>query len=118
MLSIDFNTNEGWSKPKIMPYGPIDVETTSTSLHYGITAFEGMSCAKNEKTGELQFFKMDQHLDSFYRSSDHLQLPTFDHNELKKLIQELVRLDKDWYPETHFDDQNIRQMYIRLCHFS
>lgn len=50
MLVIDYNANDGWSKPKIMPYGPMKMAVSATSLHYGISCFEGMNVVKNSET--------------------------------------------------------------------
>ena len=51
MLTMDYNANDGWGKPKIGEYGPLSIETTATSLHYGISCFEGISIVKNSRTG-------------------------------------------------------------------
>jgi branched-chain amino acid aminotransferase len=68
----------GWGKPRITPYEPIKIDTTATSLHYGISAFEGMSIVKNKKTGAPQAFWADNNLKSLVQSSEHLDLPQFD----------------------------------------
>ena len=52
MLVADWDKNAGWAKPQILPYGPIKLSTTASSLHYGISAFEGISIVKNAKTGK------------------------------------------------------------------
>jgi len=43
MLSIDWTKEKGWEAPKIIPYGPIKLETSATSLHYGISVHEGIN---------------------------------------------------------------------------
>jgi len=62
MLSIDWTKAGGWDKPKIIPYGPIQLETSATALHYGISVHEGISVVENSKTGKLQAFRADEHL--------------------------------------------------------
>lgn len=33
LLEIDWSLEEGWTKPKIVPYGPFEFHVGSTSLH-------------------------------------------------------------------------------------
>jgi len=47
MLSIDWTKAGGWEVPKIVPYGPIKMETSATALHYGISVHEGISIVEN-----------------------------------------------------------------------
>ena len=78
MLSIDWTKAGGWEKPKIIPNGPIKLETSATALHYGISVHERISVVENAKTGKLQAFRAKEHLQAFYDSSEHLDLPLFD----------------------------------------
>lgn len=43
MLSVEWTKEGGWAAPEIIPYGPIKLETSATSLHYGISVHEGIS---------------------------------------------------------------------------
>jgi branched-chain amino acid aminotransferase len=62
MLSIDWDAANGWHKPEIKPYGPIEVATTATVLHYGISVYEGIGSCKNAETGKPQAFRAKEHL--------------------------------------------------------
>ena len=53
MLTVDWNLNRGWDKPKIAPYGPISVPINSTAVHYGLTCYGEMNIMANESTGKL-----------------------------------------------------------------
>ena len=53
MLSIDWSKEGGWEAPQIIPHGPIKVETSATSLHYGISVNESVSIVKNAKDSKL-----------------------------------------------------------------
>ena len=53
MLSVDWSKTEGWSKPEILPYGPIKLATSATALHYGISAHEGISIVENKESGKM-----------------------------------------------------------------
>jgi branched-chain amino acid aminotransferase len=66
MLTIDYcGPNKGWSKPKIIPYGPFSFKPSTTCLHYGISAFEGFSVYKNRYNGSLQAFRAIDYLEAF-----------------------------------------------------
>jgi len=99
MLQADWDINNGWGKPRIVPYEPIKIDTTASSLHYGISAFEGISVVKNAKTGKSQAFRTCTNLKSFLNGSEHLDLPAFDTNELLECLKKLVSIDKSWFPQ-------------------
>ena len=43
MLTFDWCHKNGWAQPKIEPYGPMQVPVSATSLHYGLSCYEGMN---------------------------------------------------------------------------
>jgi len=47
MIQIDYTAENGWNAPKIVPYGSFPVAITASSLHYGISAYEGITVVKN-----------------------------------------------------------------------
>ena len=53
MLSIDWDIEKGWDKPRIIPYGPFKLDTSASSLHYGISVHEGISVVQNIMNGKL-----------------------------------------------------------------
>ena len=114
MLSIEWTKQDGWQAPKIMPYGPIKMATSATALHYGISVHEGISVVQNITSGKLQGFRAKEHLQAFYDSSEHLDMPLFDQNELLDCIKKLVVLDKEWIHVFQTPDQ----LYTRMVHFS
>ena len=65
-------------------------------LHYGISVHEGISIVENPRKGTLQAFRAQEHLDCFLQSSEHLDMPGFDTNELMGCIKQLVQVDKEW----------------------
>ena len=116
MFQVDWNFNDGWGKPRITPYEPIKIDTTATSLHYGISAFEGISIVKNKSSGIPQAFWAKNNLKSFVDASDHLDLPTFDQEELLQCLKKLVSLDQEWFPDLGSNTPS--QLYLRLAHIS
>ena len=88
MLSIDWSKDGGWEPPKIIPYGPIKMETSATALHYGISVHEGISIVEDQ-AGKMQAFRAHDHLKAFYDSTEHLDMPLFDQDELLECIKKL-----------------------------
>ena len=116
MFQVDWDFNSGWGKPRITPYEPIRIDTTATSLHYGISAFEGLSVVKNAKTGKPQAYWAQNNLKSFLDASEHLDMPQFDTNELLGCLKKIVQIDQDWFPDLGQDTPS--QLYLRLAHIS
>ena len=116
MFQVDWDFNNGWGAPRILPYEPIKIDPTATSLHYGISAYEGISVVRNSKTGKSQAFRAKTNVRSFLESSEHLDLPAFDTDELLECLKKLVYLDKGWFPDLPNDTPS--QLYLRLAHIS
>lgn len=114
MLTIDYSSATGWQKPQILPYGSLKIPVSATSLHYGISCYEGLNVLKSEKTGAAQAFRPEDTLNQFLDSTNHVDLPLFDPNELLNCIKHLVKIDKSWFPD--LEDRG--QLYARINHFS
>ena len=90
------------------------IGTSATSLHYGISVNDSVSILKNKDTKKLQAFRVNDHLDSFYGASDHLDMPLFDKGELLECLKALANIDKEWIHCLNEPDQ----LYTRMVHFS
>ena len=42
MLYMDFSPERGWSVPEIKPYGPLNLDPSSSCFHYCPNVFEGL----------------------------------------------------------------------------
>ena len=116
MLSIDYCAEKGgWGVPKIQAYQDIPVAITASSLHYAISCYEGITVVENAKTGIPQAFRMEDNLNSFLASNDHIDMPLFDTKELGECIKELVSQDQEWFPKLAGKDS---QLYVRVNHVS
>ena len=83
MLTIDYDKAKGgWQKPQIIPYGDLEIPTTATSLHYGISVYDSLTVTTSAKNGKAQAFRPDLYLKSFLNSTTHLDMPDFDVSEL------------------------------------
>ena len=109
MLSFDWTLEDGWATPQIKPYGNIKIPTTATSLHYGVSCFDGFIVARNTETGKLQAKDLNRHIDRLNRASSHLDLAEIDREELTECISELLRVEDKWIPENGSNN-----VYVRL----
>eukprot|EP01099_Mayorella_cantabrigiensis_P002730 TRINITY_DN2205_c0_g1_i2.p1 TRINITY_DN2205_c0_g1~~TRINITY_DN2205_c0_g1_i2.p1 ORF type:complete len:432 (-),score=91.01 TRINITY_DN2205_c0_g1_i2:298-1533(-) len=107
MFQIQWNSKDGWFKPRILPYSQISIYPSAAALHYGLECFEGMKAYK-DASGEVRLFRPDKNIERFQTSSTRLTLPTFDNNELLEAIKRLVDIDRDWVPA-----QRGYSLYIR-----
>ncbi|GAA5825684.1 hypothetical protein JCM3770_002797 [Rhodotorula araucariae] len=107
MLCIKWSISEGWQTPQIQPYGPLQLDPSSTVLHYAAELFEGMK-AYRDKQGRVRLFRPDMNMKRMRRSAQRMAFPDFDADELIALIKELVRVDERFVP-----DEEGCSLYIR-----
>ncbi|WWC71077.1 branched-chain amino acid aminotransferase [Kwoniella pini CBS 10737] len=98
MLTINWNSANGWATPEIKPYAPLELDPSSTVFHYAFTLFEGMKAYRQED-GTVRLFRPDMNMARMNRSATRIALPTFDGEALTELIKKLVVLDSEWIPK-------------------
>ncbi|KAK8858876.1 branched-chain amino acid aminotransferase [Kwoniella newhampshirensis] len=98
MLTIPWTSASGWGTPVIKPYGPLELDPSSTVFHYAFTLFEGMKAYRQED-GTVRLFRPDMNMARMNRSAARIALPTFDGKALTELIKKLVVLDSEWIPK-------------------
>ncbi|VIO87247.1 Uncharacterized protein BM_BM4739 [Brugia malayi] len=68
-------------------------------FHYAVELFEGMKAYRCDDD-KINLFRPEKNMERMCRSAARAALPTFDKNELKKLICELVTIDAAWVPKS------------------
>lgn len=111
MFIMDYDTENGWHNAQIVPFGPIELNPSSTCLHYGQEVFEGMKAYRAE-SGEIKLFRPDENFKRLNISCDRLCIPLFDEEFLLKSLVELVKIDADWVPHTDGASLYIRPFII------
>src|SRR5687768_18059754 len=66
MLLVEYGP-QGWSEPRIVPYGPIALDPAASVLHYGQAMFEGLKAFRHEN-GRVALFRVE---DNLKRSEEH-----------------------------------------------
>lgn len=107
MLVMDYEEGKGWHDPRIVPYGPLQLDPSAKALHYGQSVFEGMK-AYRAADGRDLLFRPDRNLARLNVSGERLCIPPVDGELALEALKRLVRLDRDWIP-----DRPGTSLYIR-----
>ncbi|HHY09314.1 MAG TPA: branched-chain amino acid aminotransferase [Firmicutes bacterium] len=97
MFVMDYKEGQGWHDPRIIPYGPLQIEPSALVFHYAQAVFEGMK-AFMAPDGRALLFRPEQNMKRLNRSNERMCIPAFDEEFVLEAIQELVALEKDWIP--------------------
>lgn len=98
MLEIDWHETSGWGKPIISPYRPFSIDPANSTLHYALECFEGLKAYPAADNKTINLFRPIENMKRMKVSFDALAFPTFDADELLKLVMKLVEIDVDWMP--------------------
>ena len=61
MFMMDYDLGQGWHDPRIVPYGPIELDPSAMCLHYGQSVFEGMK-AYRAVDGRILLFRPEKNM--------------------------------------------------------
>ena len=84
-----------WKNPKILPYGSISLDPSTSSFHYGQAVFEGMKAYKDSK-GKVWLFRPEENFERMNRSSLRLNMPELPKDLFFKGLTNLLRIDSEW----------------------
>ncbi|WLV24091.1 branched-chain amino acid aminotransferase [Aciduricibacillus chroicocephali] len=97
MFIMDYKPELGWYDPRIVPYGPIELDPAASILHYGQTIFEGMK-AYVDKDGGARIFRPEMNVKRLNRSNDRMCIPQVDEDIVLEAVKKIVSIDQDWIP--------------------
>ena len=97
MLLMDYDPGSGWHSPRILPYGPLELDPATSSLHYGQLIFEGMKAYKSAQ-GKTVMFRPQQNMSRLNESAKRICIPAIDEDLTLDAITQLVKLEEDWIP--------------------
>lgn len=98
MLAIEWNQDEGWLAPKIVPYQNLSLDPATCVFHYAFECFEGMKAYKDSH-GKIRLFRPDKNMARFNKSAARIALPTFEPTALIDLVAQLVKVDERFIPD-------------------
>ena len=97
MFLMNYDEGKGWHDPRIVPYGPIELDPAAMCLHYGQEVFEGLKAYRTED-GRILLFRPDRNMACLNSSNERLCIPAIDEAFAVEAIKKLVSVDQDWIP--------------------
>ncbi len=111
MLTLEYVAPQGWGEPKVVPYGPFQIDPAAAVLHYGQAIFDGMKGFR-QQDGRIALFRLDDHSRRLANGAPRLGIPTIDPVVVRESILALVATDKDWVPSAPATALYIRPVII------
>lgn len=111
MFIMDCTEGKGWHDPRIIPYGPIELDPFAKCLHYGQEVFEGLKAYRGDE-GQILLFRPEENFKRINRSNDRMCIPQLDEALCLEALKKLVELDKDWVPHAEGTSLYIRPFII------
>jgi branched-chain amino acid aminotransferase len=97
MFLMDYEPTAGWSKARVVPYGPLTLDPAAAVFHYGQAMFEGLKAFRG-KDGVVRIFRIDQHCKRMAVGATRLCMPPMAEKDLRDGLLALVDADRDWVP--------------------
>lgn len=98
IVTVEWDNQTGWAAPVIEPYKALTLDPAASVFHYAFCCFEGMKAYK-DADGRVRLFRPDKNVQRLNNSAARVALPTFDEDEVIKLLFEYTRLESRWVPE-------------------
>lgn len=86
---VDFAATAGviWLNGELVPEREAQLHILSCAVKYGATVFEGICAYRNPKTGDLNIFRLKEHLD---RLQDSMRIMRFEHDFSNEKMTDIV----------------------------
>ena len=97
MFIMDYSSEKGWYDPRIVPYGPLELDPSTMVFHYGQAIFEGLKAYRTED-GRINLFRPDMNMKRVNNSNERMSIPPIDVEFGVEAIKALVSVDRDWIP--------------------
>ena len=116
MFIMDYAEGKGWHDPRIVPYGPLELDPSAMVFHYAQEIFEGLKAYKS-KDGQVRLFRPYKNFERMNVSAERLAIPELDVDFCVEALKQLVDLDRDWIPEQEGASLYIRPFIIATDEF-
>jgi branched-chain amino acid aminotransferase len=97
MAMIRYSEGKGWHDARITARQPVEMQTTSSVLHYAQEIFEGLK-AYRRPNGGAALFRPAANARRFQSSARRMAMPELPEELFLESIRALVRTDKAWIP--------------------
>ena len=110
MVTIPYRDG-AWQQGELKAYGPLSLDPSASSLHYGQAIFEGFK-AFAQPDGGIATFRADQNADRFNRSAARLAMPALPPELFMEAADALITLDRKWVPQNVGESLYLRPLMI------
>ena len=97
MVDLCWSAKGGWHRPRVSPYGPIQLDPSAAVLHYAQEIFEGLK-AYRHADGSVWTFRPEANAARMQRSAYRLALPELPVEHFLDSLKQLIAVDGDWVP--------------------
>jgi branched-chain amino acid aminotransferase len=97
MAMVRYSEGRGWHDARIAPRRPLEMQTTSSVLHYAQEIFEGMKAYRRPNGGAALFRPRDNAL-RLQASARRMAMPELPEDLFLESVRGLVRADIGWIP--------------------
>ena len=97
MFLMNYDREQGWHDPRIVPYAPFQIDPACMVLHYAQELFEGMK-AYRDPQGKIRLFRPEENFKRMNSSCERMSVPQVDVDFCVEAVRQLVALEKDWVP--------------------
>ena len=115
MFVMNYVAGEGWINPRIVPYGPFELDPSCMVFHYAQEIFEGLK-AYRTADGTIQLFRPYENFKRLNNSADRLCIPKVDVDFCVEALKQLVEIDKRWVPTVENASLYIRPFVFATDH--
>jgi branched-chain amino acid aminotransferase len=99
MLVMDY-ADGAWQTPEIIPFGPLSLSPSNTTLHYGQSIFEGLKAVRADND-RISLFRPELNAKRFNESCQRMCMPAIDEHYFVDLIKHFVHFEQAWIPPQH-----------------
>jgi branched-chain amino acid aminotransferase len=99
MFVMEYEEGIGWRQATIKKYEPFCLDPAAMVFHYGQAIFEGLKAYRG-KEGKIFLFRPTANLERMNASAARMCMPQFPVNEVLEAMTSLVRLEREWVPNT------------------
>ena len=107
MFIMDYEIGKGWIDPRIVPYGPLELDPSCMVFHYGQEMFEGLKAYRTEDN-RILMFRPDKNIERANKTNERICIPTIDEDDFLQALKAIVKMDESWVP-----DKPGTSLYIR-----
>jgi len=107
MFIMNYTEGIGWHDPRIVPYGPFELEPSCMVFHYAQEMFEGLK-AYRAADNSILLFRPQKNIERMNRTNRRICIPEVNPDDALQAIMELVKLERDWVPHSEGTSLYIR----------